>query len=149
MREMERSGGLGDKSLQCYTASKKLDMIKFFPEKEQTRINSILDGVKTGYQKNKKQSIMMVEHLLSSGNSSTNKWLEFFNKHPKQDDLADSLLMTLHYFEKDNLAKLKKNNDVSNSSNSSDKNKQTKKIKKNKQDDSNQNKPVVLNDILA
>ena len=118
MREMERSGGLGDKSLQCYTASKKLDMIKFFPEKEQTRINNILDSVKTGYQKNKKQSIMMVEYLLSGNPNS--KWLEFFNKHPKQDDLADSLLMTLHYFEKDNLAKLKKINDAKNAKDAKD-----------------------------
>jgi hypothetical protein len=97
-------GVLGDKNLQCYTASKKLDLIKFFPQDQQGRIENILASVKSGYQKNKKMSIMMVEYLLK-GNS---KWLEFFNKHPKQDDLADSLLMTLHYFEKNNLAKLKK-----------------------------------------
>jgi hypothetical protein len=97
-------GGLGNKNLQCYTASKKLDLIKFFPQDQQGRIDNVLASVKSGYQKNKKMSIMMVEYLLK-GNS---KWLEFFNNHPKQDDLADSLLMTLHYFEKNNLAKLKK-----------------------------------------
>jgi hypothetical protein len=105
IRHMETQHGLGDKNLQCYTASKKLDLIKFFPQDQQGRIENILAAVKSGYQKNKKMSIMMVEYLLK-GNT---KWLEFFNKHPKQDDLADSLLMTLHYFEKNNLAKLKKN----------------------------------------
>ena len=100
------SNCLEGKNLQCYTASKKLDLIKFFPRVEQTRIEGVLAQVKSGYQKNKKMSIMMVEYLLK-GNT---KWLEFFNKHPKQDDLADSLLMTLHYFEKKNLEKLKKDN---------------------------------------
>lgn len=97
---------LKGKNLQCYTASKKLDLIKFFPEVEQFRISNILEKVKNGYQKNKKMSILMVEYLLKDNT----KWLEFFNKHPKQDDLADSLLMTLHYFEKKNLDKLKKDN---------------------------------------
>jgi len=104
IRHLDLHNGLGDKNLQCYTASKKLDLIKFFPQTEQTRIENIIAQVKSGYQKNKKMSILMVEYLLK-GNT---KWLEFFNKHPKQDDLADSLLMTLHYFEKHNLAKLKK-----------------------------------------
>ena len=100
------SNCLEGKNLQCYTASKKLDLIKFFPQVEQSRIEGILEQVKSGYQKNKKMAIMMVEYLLK-GNT---KWLVFFNKHPKQDDLADSLLMTLHYFEKKNLDKLKKDN---------------------------------------
>jgi hypothetical protein len=33
-------------------------------------------------------------------------WLKHFNSHKKRDDLADSFIMTLHYFEKNNLAKL-------------------------------------------
>jgi hypothetical protein len=104
IRHME-NGGLCDRNLQCYTASKKLDLIKFFPENEQVRINTILEQIKSGYQKNKKMSIMMVEYLLKNNK----QWLDFFNKNPKQDDLADSLLMTLHYFEKNNLVKLKNN----------------------------------------
>jgi hypothetical protein len=107
-------GGLGNKNLQCYTASKKLDLINFLPSVEQIRINNIIAQVKSGYQKNKKMSILMVEYLLKSfksndkSNDKTNDWQLFFNNHNKQDDLADSLLMTLHYFEKSNLAKLKK-----------------------------------------
>jgi hypothetical protein len=104
MRHLDLYNGLGGKKLQCYTASKKLDLIKFLPVIEQQRIQNILDKVKSGYQKNKKMSILIVEYLLK-GNI---KWLDFFNKHPKQDDLADSLLMTLHFFERDNLAKLNK-----------------------------------------
>ena len=94
--------GLSDKYIQCYTASKKLDLIKFFPQVEQSRISGLLAKVKNGYARNKKMSILMVEYLLASNT----KWLQFFKGHPKQDDLADSLLMTLHYFERDNLAKL-------------------------------------------
>ena len=85
---------LSKKKLQCYCASKKLDMIKFLPEEEQNRINTFIDTVNNPYQKNKKMSIMMVEVLLQNNA----KWLSFFKSHPKQDDLADSLLMTLHYF---------------------------------------------------
>ena len=96
--------GLGEKYIQCYTASKKLDLIKFFPVGEQARISGLLSKVKNGYTRNKKMSILMVEYMLKDNA----KWLQFFKDHPKQDDLADSLLMTLHYFEKDNLAKLNK-----------------------------------------
>ena len=94
--------GLGDKYIQCYTASKKLDLIKFFPVAEQSRINQVLAKVKNGYARNKKMSILMVEYMLKDNH----KWLQFFKGHPKQDDLADSLLMTLHFFERENLAKL-------------------------------------------
>ena len=94
--------GLGEKHIQCYTASKKLDLIKFFPAGEQTRISGLLSKVKNGYTRNKKMSILMVEYLLRDNV----KWMQFFKSNPKQDDLADSLLMTLHYFERDNLAKL-------------------------------------------
>ena len=96
--------GLGEKHIQCYTASKKLDLIKFFPAGEQARISGLLSKVKIGYSRNKKMSILMVEYLLKDNA----KWMQFFKGNPKQDDLADSLLMTLHYFERDNLAKLNK-----------------------------------------
>jgi hypothetical protein len=119
MRIMEMNGdnigksALNEKYIQCYTASKKLDLIQFFPKSEQTRINALLEKVKNSYQRNKKMSIYMVEYLLQE----TPSWLEFFKKHPKQDDLADSLLMTLHYFERNALIKLNKQNKESNQSN--------------------------------
>jgi len=86
----------------CYTASKKLDLIKFLPDDEQQRINSIIDNVKNNYQKNKKLAILIVEYLLKNNS----KWLSFFNTHTKQDDLSDSLLMTLHYYMRSSLIKL-------------------------------------------
>jgi len=98
---------LNDKKIQCYCASKKLDLIKFLPENDQKRIIEYIDTVNSGYQKNKKMAIMMVETLLKENT----KWLDFFKGHPKKDDLADSLLMTLHYFEKLNLMKVKKEED--------------------------------------
>ena len=95
MKIMEKDD-IANKKLHCYCASKKLDMITYLPEEEQTRINTFIETVNNPYQKNKKMSIMMVEVLLKDNK----KWLEYFKSHPKQDDLADSLLMTLHYFEK-------------------------------------------------
>lgn len=115
-------GVLGDKYIQCYTASKKLDLIRFFPPSEQSRINEVLAKVKSGYMKNKKMSILMVEYLLRDNV----RWLAFFKGNPKQDDLADSLLMTLHYFEKSNLAKLKKEDQKNNKNKSNGKTKKTK-----------------------
>ena len=103
LMQIMNENNLANKKLQCYCASKKLDMIKFLPESEQTRITTFIDTVNNAYQKNKKMSIMMVEVLLANNK----KWLEFFKGHPKKDDLADSLLMSLHYFEKHNLLKLK------------------------------------------
>ena len=112
------SNYLSNKKIQCYCASKKLDLIVFLPEPDQIRINELIEKVNSGYQKNKKMAIMMVETLLQNNP----KWLGFFKGHPKQDDLADSLLMTLHYFEKGNLLKVK--ND--------DKKKEQKKVKEEK-----------------
>ena len=99
MNILDSNIDLSIKKLQCYCASKKLDMIKCLTEEEQTTINTFIDTVKNPYQKNKKMSIMIVEVLLKNNA----KWLEYFKSHPKQDDLADSLLMTLHYFEKQDL----------------------------------------------
>jgi len=90
---------LSTKKLQCYCASKKLDMIKYLPEDEQTSINTFIETVTNPYQKNKKMAIMMVEVLLKNNA----KWLEYYKSHPKKDDLADSLLMTLHYFTKNTI----------------------------------------------
>jgi len=96
---------LNIKKLQCYCASKKLDMINFLSKKKQLSINTFIDTVNNPYQKNKKMSVMMLEVLLKNNP----KWLEYFNSNTKKDDLADSLLMTLHYFEKNGKFLDKKN----------------------------------------
>ena len=127
---MEILGGIDDKKIQCYCASKKLDLIKFIPELEKDRIITFIDTVKNSYQKNKKMAIMMVEVLLSNNT----KWNDFFKSHPKQDDLADSLLMTLHYFEKGNLMKVK-NDEKKADKKGSKKDKKGKKVKKEDDED--------------
>ena len=121
IRTMETNNGtVGNKKLQCYCASKKLDLIKFLPDEEQTRIMTIIDAVNNPYQKNKKMSIHIVEYLLKDNK----KLLDFFNSNTKKDDLADSLLMTLHYFEKANLIKIRKDD-------KKEEKKETKKVKSN------------------
>ena len=120
MDAKDSGSSIDAKKIQCYCASKKLDLIVFLPELEQKRITELIDKVNSGYQKNKKMAIMMVESILQSNQ----KWLSYFKGHPKQDDLADSLLMTLHYFEKNNLMKVK----------SDDKKKEKKAEKKEKKD---------------
>jgi hypothetical protein len=77
-------------------------------------------------------AIMMVESILQNNS----KWLSFFKGHPKQDDLADSLLMTLHYFEKNNLMKVK--ND--------DKKKEKKADKKKEKDEKKENMNNIKED---
>lgn len=148
IRNLDSFGGIQDKHLQCYTASKKLDLIKFLPTTEQSSIDGKLSNIKSGYQKNKKMSILMVEHLLK-GNT---KWFQFFDKHNKQDDLADSLLMSLHYYEKANLLKLntvaKKQKEKEAKQNileaSNNKNENTNQNKSSK----NKNKKNTINDLL-
>ena len=114
---------LNNKKIQCYCASKKLDLIKFLSDTEQKRIMDYIDTVNSGYQKNKKMAIMMVESILKNND----KWLAFFKGHPKKDDLADSLLMSLHYFEKNNLVKLKKDEEKTKNKIIKDKNKKNNK----------------------
>ena len=134
---------LNNKKIQCYCASKKLDLIKFLSDTEQKRIMDYIDTVNSGYQKNKKMAIMMVESILKNND----KWLAFFKGHPKKDDLADSLLMSLHYFEKTNLVKLKKDEEKTKTKIIKDTNKiikdkiiKDKNKKSNKLEDDNDNK---------
>lgn len=131
IRMMEILGGIDDKKIQCYCASKKLDLIKFIPEVEKDRIITFIDTVKKSYQKNKKMAIMMVEVLLSNNA----KWSDFFKSHSKQDDLADSLLMTLHYFEKGNLMKVKNDEKKADKKGSKKEKEGKKKSRKGKKDE--------------
>ena len=81
IRTMEiHNGTMGNKKLQCYCASKKLDLIKFLPYEEQLRIMTIIDTVNNPYQKNKKLSIHIVEYLLKDNK----KLLDFFNGNNKK-----------------------------------------------------------------
>ena len=80
-------------NIKCYQASKKTELIKYLPENEQTLINNKINNLKGNYAKNKKAAIMITNYLINENPL----WEDFYKNHKKKDDLADSLLMTLHY----------------------------------------------------
>ena len=51
---------------------------------------------KLSYKDKKKLAIAKTEELLNT-NLNLNKWMDFFKKHKKKDDLADSLLQSIVY----------------------------------------------------
>ena len=53
---------------------------------------------KTTYEERKKLSIKITKELLS--NNGLGEQLEYFDKHKKKDDLADSFLQSLWYISK-------------------------------------------------
>jgi hypothetical protein len=81
--------------VKCYMANNKTKLLTELPEEEQTRIKMELEGVKESYQINKKTSVAIVRYLLDQ--NVNKKWKLFFEGHCKKDDLADSLLMSIHY----------------------------------------------------
>lgn len=95
--------------IKCYQASKKNELIKYLPVDTQANINERLDKLKNKYSKNKKSSIMITNHIIGDNT----RWGEFYKNHSKQDDLADSLLMTMHYL-------IKKENHDNNDNNDND-----------------------------
>jgi len=95
------SGGI-----HCYCASNKLDIIKLLPAAAATDILRRVKEVKSGYTRNKKMAVMICQYLLEHGTGCADLAVKFADKK-KQDDLADSLLMTLHFFERANLTKLR------------------------------------------
>lgn len=82
--------------IKCYMANKKTELSKYLPEDQQEIINTEMKTVKNAYLVNKKTSVLITTNILSS-NTSSSKWLEFFQSNTKKDDLADAFLMTLHY----------------------------------------------------
>ena len=95
------------KNIQCYCASKKLDIIKLLPSTRAKQIVDAITAVKAQYSRNKKMAVMLCEYLLEIGIRCDDVRNKFKDKK-KQDDLADSLLMTLHYNERPTLAELSK-----------------------------------------
>lgn len=92
--------------IHCYCASNKLDIIKLLPPDAATDILRRVKEVKSGYSRNKKMAVLICQYLLEHGVGCADLAVKFADKK-KQDDLADSLLMTLHFFERANLAKLR------------------------------------------
>jgi len=83
-------------SIKCYSASKKLDVIKFFPGDIAHQYKTAVENLKSKYSKNKKLSVLMTDYLLKD----VPKWYPLFKDSKKKDDLCDAFLMTLHYLTK-------------------------------------------------
>lgn len=98
MRGIQQKTDAGEEpvgDIKCYMASNKTKLLANLPEVEQTRIKGEMAGIKESYQVNKKTSIAIVRYILAQ--NANRKWLDFFETHGKKDDLADALLMTIHY----------------------------------------------------
>ena len=84
-------------TIKCYSANQKNKLVSLLDEDQQIYIKDVLKQVKSRYTKNKKETIMITERILSHKMDASTKWKDVFNSSKKKDDLADSLLMTLHY----------------------------------------------------
>ena len=84
-------------TIKCYSANQKNKLVSLLDEEQQTYIKDVLKQVKSKYTKNKKETIMITERIVSHKMGASTKWKDVFNSSKKKDDLADSLLMTLHY----------------------------------------------------
>ena len=91
--------------IHCYCASKKLDLIKLVDKSTSDTIISIVKKHKNNYTQNKQTAILLTENF--TGIIPTLH--TFFKDHKKRDDLADSMLMTLHYIERPNIERITKN----------------------------------------
>jgi hypothetical protein len=91
--------------IQCYSASKKLDLINLINPESADEMNKIMKKQKNSYAQGKQLAILLTEYFTSVDNTS-HQLNEFFKNHKKRDDLADSMLMTLHYMQRDNIAKI-------------------------------------------
>ena len=93
-------------NIQCYMASKKLDLIKYVNEDVYRDIKTEIKKVKSQYSKNKKMAIRLTQNLLNTNSVNCQNIDKMFTNSKKKDDLSDSLLMTLHYLERDILSKI-------------------------------------------
>jgi hypothetical protein len=101
-----------NKTIQCYFAANKLDLVKMVDETNRNRMRDELKNHKDQYAKNKALAILMVNYFLDHCSTNATELKTKFGACSKKDDMADSLLMTLHALEKPRLAKIK-NIDVS------------------------------------
>lgn len=101
-----------NKSIQCYFAANKLDLVKFVDEANREIMKNTLKQSKDQYAKNKSLAILLVNYYLDNCSTNAEELKAKFVSCNKKDDMADSLLMTLHALEKPRLAKIK-NIDVS------------------------------------
>ena len=63
------------------------------------KLKEFIQNKNTTYNERKKMSIKFTLNILEK-NIKLNKWIEYFNKHKKKDDLADSFLQGRYYLKK-------------------------------------------------
>ena len=78
-----------------YFIMKNINNIIFYSASN--KLKPFLDNQKTTYKERKQLGIEFTNQLLD-GYSEINGWIDFFSKHSKKDDLADSFLQGLSYF---------------------------------------------------
>jgi hypothetical protein len=78
-----------------YFIMKNINNILFYSASN--KLKPFLDNQKTTYNERKQLGIEFTKQLLD-GYSEINSWIEFFSKHSKRDDLADSFLQGISYF---------------------------------------------------
>ena len=83
------------KEIKCYSANQKNTLISLLDDEQIEYIKDKLKDTKSKYNRNKKESIMITERIIKGNHFETK-----FNSSKKKDDLADSLLMTIHYITK-------------------------------------------------
>ena len=93
--------------IQCYFAANKLELVKYVDNAGLEAMKTVVDKSKDGYAKNKVLAILLVNYYLDKCGINADALKAKFSACNKQDDMADSLLMTLHALEKHNLAKIK------------------------------------------
>jgi hypothetical protein len=104
--------------IHCYNANKKIEMQCFVKPEDLDEINEDVNKLKSKYSRTKKKGIALVEYFFinnytneteqnTDGDFEEEPKIQVFEDKKKRDDLADSLLMTLHYLEKKKTGKLK------------------------------------------
>jgi hypothetical protein len=104
--------------IHCYNANKKIEMQCFVQPEDLKEINDDVGRLKSKYSRTKKKGIALVEYFFSNNYTNEGEMgengefvnevkIQVFSDKKKRDDLADSLLMTLHYLEKKSIGKLK------------------------------------------
>ena len=97
------SGNKIVEEILCYTASNKLEVKKLLPTGTRKILDDTISKIKNGYKQNKDTAIYLAEYYMANNS----KWGATWRNSKKQDDLADSLLMTIHYLEKPKLKSIK------------------------------------------
>lgn len=99
--------------IHCYSASKKLDLIKHVSHDTYETIKTEVKTIPKKYGRHKRIAIRLCENFLAPNSIIGLNCTELYNQFrtsKKKDDLADSLLMTLHYLEREELKKMHTDN---------------------------------------